>query len=385
MALKLDILKEALAPVWVGLSIFMFAPLLPAQDEIDEPAGDIAAASEDSEADTEIAAPEEMIDETAPEMNQSDEVLGGEEQQESEEEQIGPVWDSYTDNMKSVAQEVTKGLRVEDVVEPPTEYHYAAFGKPDPFVAPMLALESVASSSVSGLEVPIVSPLQRHEISALKLVGIWQLRSGERKALILTPSGGEGSTDAGIIVRNGDSVGNRAGKILAIGDSFLTVREFRLAADGTRQYEDIQMLMGAKDPSATPGKIRFTPGQAKTEVILEGETPTVPVGGPAADGNAGQTGVAPMVNQSLQGMPLRANTAVPAAIAPSKNTLPPANSTMPAIPPAIPAQPIGDLPVGGIAPVSGDKLPNSMNGTGQPTMLPTSPPVQSPELPAPKT
>ena len=93
--------------------------------------------------------------------------------------------------MKSVAQEVTKGLRVEDVVEPPTEYHYAAFGKPDPFVAPMLARESlVASSIVSGLEVPIVSPLQRHEINELSLVGIWQLRSGERKALILTPHGG---------------------------------------------------------------------------------------------------------------------------------------------------------------------------------------------------
>jgi Tfp pilus assembly protein PilP len=384
MAIKLDIRKETMAHLWVGLSILMSASLLFAQDEIDEPAGDIAAASEDSESETETEAPDEMTDETTPELDQTDEPQESVEQQEAEEEQIGPVWDSYTDNMKSVAQEVTKGLRVEDVVEPPTEYHYAAFGKPDPFVAPMLALESVASSAVSGLEVPIVSPLQRHEISVLRLVGIWQLRSGERKALILIPTDSESSTGAGIIVRSGDSVGNRAGKILAIGDSFLTVREFKLAADGTRQYEDIQMLMGTRDPNATPGKIRFTPGEAKTEVILEGETPTQPVGGTQVDGNGRESSVAPSMNQNIQSMPLRANSTMPATAAPVRNSTAPGTSSAPAAP-AIRAQPIGDPAVTGIAPVAGDKLPDSMNGTGQPTTPPIAPPVQSPYLPAPKT
>lgn len=366
----------------------MSASVLFAQDEIEEPAGDIAAAIEDSEPGVEVGTSEDAPeDPAAMEGEQEEESAEVKEPTEAEAEQIGPVWDSYNDNMKSVAQEVTKGLRVEDVVEPPTEYHYAAFGKPDPFVAPLLARESAAAAAISGLEVPIVSPLQRHEIRVLRLVGIWQLRSGERKALILTPQGAEGSNEAGIIVRNGDSVGNRAGKILAIGDSFLTIREFKLAVDGTRQYEDIQMLMGIRDPSSTPGKIRFTPGEAKTEVILEGETQAVPViGGPQGQGQAPSLAPRAGVNQS-SGLLLRTNPALSVPL-PNGAASPPTAAAIlpvaPTVPAARPVPPIADPNITGIAPVAGDTLPNSMNGTAPPPN-PTGPAVQSPYFPAPKS
>src|SRR5690606_31519719 len=131
-----------------------------------------------------------------------------------------------------VAQEITGGVRVEDIVEPPSEYRYAAFGKPDPFVPPMV----VSEDGVDGpgpIEIPIVSPLQLFPIGQLRVVGIWQLSSGERKALIMAPPR-ESQSSQGIIVKNGDPVGQRGGRILAIGDDFLTVREFTLAPDGTR-------------------------------------------------------------------------------------------------------------------------------------------------------
>jgi Tfp pilus assembly protein PilP len=380
--------KSNLTTIVVGFGILIPATLIFAQDEIDEPAGDIATAIEDSEpgADTSLgqSSSEDDSQESVPgDIEQNPEPDSTATSGEAEEGQIGPVWDSYNDNMKSVAQEVTKGLRVEDVVEPPTEYHYAAFGKPDPFVAPMLARESLATASaISGLEVPIVSPLQRHEIKELKLVGIWQLRSGERKALILTPQSSESASDAGIIVRNGDSVGNRAGKILAIGDTFLTVREFKLAVDGTRQYEDIQMLMGARDPSATPGKIKFTPGEAKTEVILEGEQQAVPVVN-SQDNKGTQTqNAAPNAN-GQSGLMARSTAPVAAPVSAPIQANPvgvePASTAVPA---AKKAQPISDPRVTGIAPVAGQPLPPDMNGTAPPP-IPTQPTIKSPYIPAP--
>ncbi len=388
MVSNLKISKSVATKVWLGFGFLMSSGVLFAQDEIDEPAGDIAAAVEDLEPGVDAGSSDETTEDQAV-MDDEQEGEPAEENAsaEAETEQIGPVWDSYNDNMKSVAQEVTKGLRVEDVVEPPTEYHYAAFGKPDPFVAPMLTRESATAAAISGLEVPIVSPLQRHEIRVLRLVGIWQLKSGERKALILTPQGEEGSNEAGIIVRNGDSVGNRAGKILAIGDSFLTVREFKLAVDGTRQYEDIQMLMGIRDPSTIPGKIKFTPGEARTEVILEGENPAVPVvGGPQGLGQA--PALAPRTSRNQDsGLLLRSN---PTAAAPGPNGAAPAPTpaaatalpVAPTVPAARPVPPIADPNITGIAPVAGDTLPSSMNGTAPPRN-PTGPAVQSPYLPAP--
>ncbi len=205
-------------------------------------------------------------------------------------------WESFTSMGKSasVATEITKGVRVEDIVEPPSDYRYAAFGKPDPFVPPLLI--EAEPPGPSALEIPLVSPLQRFQLEDLAVVGVWQLASGDRKAMILTPGNRGGNAGAGIIVKNGDLIGNRGGKILAIADDFLTVREFYLGADGTRQFEDRQLFMGKRNEEDLAGKIRFTPGQKQSQIIMEKDetvvTPEIGGGGefdeaPLAGGRRG--------------------------------------------------------------------------------------------------
>jgi Tfp pilus assembly protein PilP len=148
-------------------------------------------------------------------------------------------WDSYLDftDTDGVANEVTSGIRVEDIVEPPSQYRYAAFGKPDPFIPPMLT--GYRSSS---LEIPIVSILQRYSTESLRVVGMWELASGERKVLIMTPK------DEGIVSKIGDVVGTRGGKIIQIEEKSLKIREFTLAPDGTRQFEDSELFLGSERP-----------------------------------------------------------------------------------------------------------------------------------------
>lgn len=227
----------------------------------DEPSTDEQALEddEDSAADAPLPAdPEGSGDQGAPKAAAG------------EDEASGPTWESYNSEMsESVAQEVTKGVRVEDIVEPPTDYRYAAFGKADPFVPPVVTRDGRVSTTpgVDPLEIPIVSPLQRFNLADLAVVGVWQLATGERKAMIMARS--DGGAAQGIIVKNGDPVGNRGGKILGISDSYVTVREFTLAPDGTRQYEDQQLFMSGAGEDPT-GRIRFTPGEKTTELLIDG-------------------------------------------------------------------------------------------------------------------
>jgi Tfp pilus assembly protein PilP len=176
-------------------------------------------------------------------------------------------WESYSDlsAVNAVAEEITGGVRVEDIVEPPSDYRFAAFGRQDPFIPPIITQQLAAEQAIDPLEIPIVSPLQRFDLDRLQVVGIWQLPSGERKAMVLTPN----RSAQGIIVKNGDPIGNRGGKIVDIGAQVITVREFMLAPDGTRQFEDQQMLMGGRDPDDVKGTLVFKPGQKVPDMKLD--------------------------------------------------------------------------------------------------------------------
>lgn len=182
-------------------------------------------------------------------------------------------WESYSDlpPVSSVAEEITGGIRVEDIVEPPSDYSFASFGRSDPFVPPLITKEIAAQQKqvpVDPLEIPIVSPLQQYSLSQLHIVGIWQLESGERKAMVMA----SGSQNQGIVVKSGDPIGNRGGKIIAIGNEFVMVREFLLAPDGTRQFQDQQMLMNSNEKLEVKGKIVFKPGATQTSLQLEGQS-----------------------------------------------------------------------------------------------------------------
>ena len=173
------------------------------------------------------------------------------------------------------ARELPANARVEDIVEPSADYHYAGFGKADPFQVPV----SIKAIVPDAVEIPIVSPLQRHSLATLKLVGVWARNSGERKALIMTPG------MEGIIVKVGDLVGSGGGKVMSINDATVVVREFLIANDGTRQFSDVRLIFDDKPVAGVRnnagGTIVIAPGATQSEVQLQNP------GGPAQVGVQG--------------------------------------------------------------------------------------------------
>lgn len=191
------------------------------------------------------------------------------------------------------ARELPANARVEDIVEPSADYHYAGFGKADPFQPPF-AIKAIVPDAV---EIPIISPLQRFPLKDLKLVGVWARSNSERKALVMTP------TMEGIIVKIGDLVGGGGGKVISISESAVLVREFLIANDGTRQFSDVRLIFSDKTVSGArqevSGSIVISPGAAQADVQIQG-------GGPLPPGKV--NGSAPVIS-----------VAVPANQTPSNN------------------------------------------------------------------
>lgn len=159
-----------------------------------------------------------------------------------------------------IAKDVTEGVRIEDIIQPYSEYHFSSFGKPDPFVPP-ITIEELNKKGEDVVEVELKSVLQKHPLLALKVAGVWQVGT-IRKALVTTPQ------NEGVVVQEGDPMGLRGGKVIGINDDFVTVREFDLVADGTRQFEDIKVFLTGKKPKEG-GKIVFKAGAEP--VIVEPE------------------------------------------------------------------------------------------------------------------
>lgn len=201
--------------------------------------------------------------------------------------------DEESQEFGAPARELPANARVEDIVEPSADYHYAGFGKADPFQPPF-AIKAIVPDAV---EIPIVSPLQRFPLKDLKLVGVWARSNSERKALVMTP------TMEGIIVKIGDLVGAGGGKVISISESAVLVREFLIANDGTRQFSDVRLIFSDKTVSGArqevSGSIVISPGAAQADVQIQG-------GGPLPPGKV--NGAAPVIS-----------VAVPANQTPSNN------------------------------------------------------------------
>lgn len=136
------------------------------------------------------------------------------------------------ENLKKMNPTVEKVVKEEIFVH---EYHYNSMLKTDPFIPPKL------SSLMAVLERPLESVLQRHKLTDLKVVGIWKLRNGKRKAMISLPSG------EGVIVKEGSLIGFR-GKVEAIEKEHILVRQFILLSDGSRDHEDFQLWLEGNAP-----------------------------------------------------------------------------------------------------------------------------------------
>ena len=173
-------------------------------------------------------------------------------------EQVDDNWDNQP---KKPQVNPDRGIKIRDIVEPTSEYTYASFGKPDPFVMPAFDTNkgnegdqnplNLAAGTVK--EISISSPLQGYPISDLKIKGVWQLANAEMRAVVLTPK------NEGIVIKTGDPISS--GKVLQIEKEAIVVRLYRLRKDGIREYDDSRISFGLGS-KAIRGTIKLEPGKA---------------------------------------------------------------------------------------------------------------------------
>lgn len=164
----------------------------------------------------------ETSSENAPQENKQDNAMPVEIQDSKQE-------NTTDDSIDKTIETLETGIQIDDIIEPPASYRYSSFSKRDPFSYP--DREEMDDDSF------VVSKLQHHDISSLKLVGVWRLSTGVSKALILTPKG------EGVVAVIGDPVGQNNGEIMEIGKNKIIIREYLMTPDGTRQFNDIDMFL----------------------------------------------------------------------------------------------------------------------------------------------
>lgn len=177
-------------------------------------------------------------------------------------------------NRSQDAENISDKVRIEDIVEPVSDYHYASFDRLDPFLSPdfistvkaeVQGREGAAKDTVKKVlkeyEIPMVNILQNYRLEELVLKGIWKRGDNERRAIIMTPK------KEGVIVKDGDPIS--AGKVIAIEKKRVTVRQYRLRKDGAREFSDKYMYLG-KPIEKVAGKVKLEPGK---DPIFEIELP----------------------------------------------------------------------------------------------------------------
>lgn len=142
--------------------------------------------------------------------------------------------DANSTEVKTSSNDVTSEVAVREIIPVDQEYHYSSMSKPNPFVPPLM------SAFLAKETVPVENSLQKFPLQVLTVVGIWSLKNGIRKALVITPE------SEGIVTAIGKNIGRRGGKVVAIRDDSILVREFSLASDGSRQYEEITLWLEGK-------------------------------------------------------------------------------------------------------------------------------------------
>lgn len=160
------------------------------------------------------------------------------------------------------------GPKVEDFEPLGEGYRFAGADKRDPFVAPFVEefvapIEAIKDPNAE--EIPIVSPLQLHEVKSLVVTGVWETDSNLWKAMIETPG------NQAIIAKVQDPIGNSGGRIVSIDTTGLRLREYRLRKDGTQEFFDKHLQLRQADGSIGDvfkgGKIILKPGATSPEMI----------------------------------------------------------------------------------------------------------------------
>lgn len=118
----------------------------------------------------------------------------------------------------------------EEVIAPGStggSYVYDPIGKRDPFRSFILDRVKESDDDAKG-------PLEQFDLSQLSVTGVvWE--ADRRRALVLDPSG------QNYIVQEGDPIGKNDGRVIAIGDSTVLVREAYVDFHGEKTTKEIEM------------------------------------------------------------------------------------------------------------------------------------------------
>jgi Tfp pilus assembly protein PilP len=170
-----------------------------------------------------------------------------------------------------------KQIKVEDIIEPTSEYHYIAGRRKNPFIPGVVLGRPNFSQerTPEDVEIPIINPLQSFSVNQLSVIGVWEGDDRVWKALIKTPN------NQGIETKLGDPAGNSGGRIMSIAPEAVIVREFSVRSDGTREYRDIPIYMGSdkevNDNSPVGGRLILRPGAPSPEIELPDRETAVPL------------------------------------------------------------------------------------------------------------
>jgi Tfp pilus assembly protein PilP len=106
-------------------------------------------------------------------------------------------------------------------------FAYDASGRRDPFRSFILDRLHEDESEVKG-------PLEEYDLVQLEVAGlVW--KAEKRRALVIDPSG------QGYVVQEGDKIGKNNGRVLAIGDSSMRVREEYVDFHGEATTKEIDL------------------------------------------------------------------------------------------------------------------------------------------------
>ncbi len=224
-------------------------------------------------------------------------------------EQIEGDWES---SPRYPSLDATRSPKLKDILEPSSEYSYASFGRPDPFRQPDIILDTVDKNKpmpLQGESYNIRSKLQMYTLQELTVKGYWQQEDGQRRAVVVMPTG-EGAT-----VKEGDLISS--GKVIKIEPNRLSVRLYRIRADGVREHDDRYLPIGFLKQEVK-GSLKFEPG--KEPVFVRPEEP-----GMVRSANPAASSPRPMNSTSGAGVGASGAGGLPASV---NQVLPQVNSVL---------------------------------------------------------
>jgi len=136
--------------------------------------------------------------------------------------------------------EANKAAEQQEVAKQEVEYSYNPMGKPDPF-KPFIQLTPVTAGARGG---PL-TPLQRYEISQLKLVAIISAPDGNM-ALV------EDSAGKGFFLKKGTLVGKNDGKVTKILKDRVILEELYLDVYGQTKNQEVTLNLRQPEEGVEP-------------------------------------------------------------------------------------------------------------------------------------